>query len=79
MVSRHQPSNTYFRHAHSSSFKQIRLVPDLDFADKTFQERAMRQPTSGGYMLRDVILPQIRLTYDNLFKRLAPSAVSAGS
>jgi rhamnosyltransferase subunit B len=41
-------------------------APDLDFIDKTFQELAMREATGGRYMLRDVILPQIRVSYENL-------------
>src|ERR1700693_5675142 len=38
-----------------------------------FSERAMRQTTGGRYMLRDVILPQIRRSYGNLLEATSHS------
>jgi UDP:flavonoid glycosyltransferase YjiC (YdhE family) len=46
-------------------------APDLDFTDKVFQERAMREVSGGRYLLRDVILPQIRSSYDDLLAAVA--------
>jgi len=43
-------------------------APNLDFTDKTFQERAMHETTGSRYMLRDVILPQIRVSYENMLE-----------
>ena len=42
-------------------------APDLNFSDRAFQERTMNEVTGGRFMLRDVILPKIRESYDNLF------------
>jgi UDP:flavonoid glycosyltransferase YjiC (YdhE family) len=47
-------------------FQQV--APDLDFTDQTFQARAMDEVTGGRYMLRDVMLPPIRTSYDNLLQ-----------
>jgi rhamnosyltransferase subunit B len=41
-------------------------APDLDFTDRTFQARTMDEMTGGRYMLRDVMLPKIRASYENL-------------
>ena len=46
-------------------------APNLDFADKTFQVRAMHETTGSRYMLRDVVLPQIRVSYENMLEASA--------
>ena len=45
-------------------------APNLDFTDKVLQERAMREMSGGRYLLRDVILPRIRSSYDTLLAAL---------
>src|ERR1700733_13148152 len=47
------------------------VATDLDFTDKTFQARTMDEMTGGRCMLRDVMLPPIRTSYDNLLQAAA--------
>ncbi|MDZ4803131.1 MAG: glycosyltransferase [Bryobacteraceae bacterium] len=46
-------------------------APNLNFADKTFQLRAMHETNGSRYMLRDVMLPQIRVSYENMLEASA--------
>jgi rhamnosyltransferase subunit B len=59
-------SSQHRRRIAQSGIRFQQVAPDLDFTDQVFQERAMREMTGGRYMLRDVILPRIRVSYDNM-------------
>lgn len=46
-------------------------APNLDFSEKTFQERAMHETNGSRFMLRDVMLPHIRVSYENMLEASA--------